>query len=51
MTPAELKKNLLQQLDETVANARRLEGAIAACDEMLKEETTEEETVEEETDD
>ena len=43
MTPAELKENLLQQLEETVAAARRLEGAIAACDELLKEETVKEE--------
>ncbi len=38
MTPAELKENLLKQFDEAVANVRRIEGALAACNELLKEE-------------
>lgn len=43
MTPAELKENLVKQYNEMVVNLKRLEGAIAACDELLKP-TEEEET-------
>ena len=45
MTPAELKENLLKQYDQVITQLRQVEGAIAACDELLKaEETTEEPT-------
>ena len=48
MTSTELKENLIKQYNETVENLRRLEGAIAACDQLTEsEETT---TEEEETD-
>jgi hypothetical protein len=36
MTPAELKKTLLKQYEDTVTQLRQLEGAIQACDELLK---------------
>ena len=44
MTTIELKEQLVKQYNETVVNLQRLEGAIAACDELLK--PTEEETTE-----
>ncbi len=44
MTTAELKENLIKQYNETMVNLQRLEGAIAACDQLLKEEPTEETT-------
>ena len=44
MTTTELKETLVKQYNETVVNLQRLEGAIAACDELLK--PTEEETTE-----
>jgi len=45
MTSTELKENLIKQYNETVENLRRLEGAIAACDQLTESEepTTEEE--------
>ena len=45
MTSAELKEQLIKQLNETVEHLRRLEGAIAACDQLIESEesTTEEE--------
>ena len=43
MTSTELKENLIKQYNETVENLRRLEGAIAACDQLIEEPTTEEE--------
>jgi hypothetical protein len=45
MTSTELKENLIKQYNETVDNLRRLEGAIAACDQLTEAEktTTEEE--------
>jgi hypothetical protein len=42
MTPAELKETLLKQYDQAITQLRQLEGAIQACDELLK--TTEEPT-------
>jgi hypothetical protein len=50
MTPSELKETLVKQYQDAVVNVQRLEGAIAACDELDKsqeEPTTEEETTEE----
>ena len=47
MTTTEYKENLIKQYNETVTNLQRLEGAIAACNTLLEEETTEEETTEE----
>ena len=47
MTTTEYKENLVKQYNEAVVNLQRLEGAIAACNTLLKEETTEEETTEE----
>ena len=46
MSPAELKQNLIEQYNAAVANLQQLQGAIAACDELLKEEPTEEPTEE-----
>jgi hypothetical protein len=46
MTPTQLKENLIEQLNQAVAQVQQLQGAIAACDELLKEETTEETTEE-----
>ena len=44
MTPTQLKEQLIKQYNETVTSLKVLEGAIAACDELLKpieeEETT-----------
>ena len=37
MTPTELKKNLIEQYNQAVAQMQQLQGAIAACDELLKE--------------
>ena len=47
MTTTEYKAQLVKQFNETAANLQRLEGAIAACNALLEEETTEEETTEE----
>ena len=47
MAPAELKENLIKQYNEVVTSLKVLEGAIAACDALLNEETTEEVTTEE----
>lgn len=46
MTPSELKETLLKQYNDAVMNVQRLEGAIAACTELVdsEEETTVEET-------
>ena len=38
MTPAELKQNILKQYEEAITQLRQLEGALAACDELLKKE-------------
>ena len=38
MTPAELKETLLKQYDQAITQLRQVEGALAACDELLKEE-------------
>ena len=46
MSPAELKKNLVAQYNQAAVNLQQLQGAIAACDELLKKETTEETTEE-----
>ena len=46
MSPAQLKENLIEQLNQAVVQVQQLQGAIAACDELLKEETTEETTEE-----
>ena len=42
MSPSELKQNLVKQYNEVVNQLQQLQGAIAACDELLKEEPTEE---------
>ena len=49
MTPSELKETLIKQYNEAVVNVQRLEGAIAACTELISsvEENTVEETTEE----
>ena len=47
MTSTQLKENLIKQYSETIAQLQRIEGAIAACDELIK---SEEPTAEEETD-
>ena len=45
MTPAQLKENLLKQHENTITQLHQLEGALTACDELLKtEEPTEEPT-------
>ena len=36
MTPAELKANILKQYEQAVAQVQQLQGALAACDELLK---------------
>ena len=36
MTPAELKETLLKQYENTITQLRQLEGALQACDELLK---------------
>ena len=36
MTPTELKQNLIEQYNQAVAQMQQLQGAIAACDELLK---------------
>ena len=46
MNPTELKETLVKQYNEMAINLQRLEGAIAACDELLK--PTEEETTDDE---
>ena len=46
MTPNEFKEQLLQQREEAVLNLHRIEGAIAACNQLI-EDTDEEETTEE----
>ena len=48
MNPTELKETLVQQYNEMTVNLQRLEGAIAACDKMLEEETPEEPTADDE---
>ena len=50
MTTSEYKEQLIQKYNETIAMLQRVEGAIAACDELLKsqeETTTEEEPTDE----
>ena len=51
MTTAEYKEQLIQKYNETVVALQQIQGAIAACDELLKsqEETapTEEESTDE----
>ena len=50
MTTTEYKEQLIQKYNETVVALQQIQGAIAACDELIKaQETTEEETTEEET--
>ena len=49
MTPAELKETLVKQYNEVVTSLKVLEGAVAACDALLNQETPEEETTEETT--
>ena len=49
MTTTELRDKLVQQYNETVVNVQRLEGAIAALNQVLESESLEETT--EETDD
>jgi|TARA_Y100000033_G_C2678955_1_gene78072 hypothetical protein len=46
MTTTEYKEQLIQKYNETAVALQQIQGAIAACDELLKsqEETTEEET-------
>ena len=46
MTTTEYKEQLIQRYNETAVVLQQIQGAIAACDELLKsqEETTEEET-------
>jgi len=36
MTAAQLKEQLIKQYNEAVSSLKVLEGAIAACDELLK---------------
>jgi hypothetical protein len=46
MTTSEYKEQLIQRYNETVVALQQIQGAIAACDELLKsqeEPTTEEE--------
>ena len=43
MKPAELKETLIKQYEQTITQLRQLEGAIQACDELLKEEEPTEE--------
>ena len=45
-SPATLKDTLIEQYNQTIAQLQKLEGAIAACNELLNptEETTTEET-------
>ena len=50
MTTTEFKESLLKQRDEAVINLHRIEGAIAACNQIIEDQeknTTEEETTEE----
>ena len=49
MTPAEFKEQLLKQYNDTADALKRIEGALAACDELMK--TEEKEPAEESTDD
>ena len=42
-TPSSLKLELIEQYNNAVATVRKLEGAIAACNELEKEEPTPEE--------
>ena len=51
MTTTELRDELVKQYNETAVNLQRLEGAIAACNQLLEEVATEETTEEEATDD
>ena len=51
MTTTELRDELVKQYNETVQNIQRLEGAIAACNQLLEAESLEETTEEETTDD
>ena len=48
MTPAEFKEKLIKQYNETLTALQRIEGALSACYELMKEE---EATTEESTDD
>ena len=48
-SPATLKDNLIEQYNQTIVQLQKLEGAIAACNELLS--ATEEETTTEETPD
>ena len=43
-TPSSLKLELIEQYNKAVATVQKLEGAIAACNELEKEETPTEET-------
>lgn len=45
-SPATLKDNLIEQYNQTIVQLQKLEGAIAACNELItaEEETTTEET-------
>ena len=51
MTTTELRDQLVKQYNETATNLQRLEGAIAACNQLLEGAATEETTEEEPTDD
>ena len=46
MTPTEFKEDLMKQYEQAVQQVYKLQGAIAACDQLTPE-TTEEETTEE----
>ena len=48
MTPSALKETLLKQYNEQVAVLQQLQGALAACDQLLAEESTETTDTEEE---
>ena len=44
MKPAELKEILIKQYDQAITQLRQIEGALQACEELLKDdEPTEEE--------
>jgi hypothetical protein len=49
MTTTEYKEQLIQKYNETVVTLQQIQGAIAACDELIK--SQEEPTEEEPTDD
>ena len=50
MTPTEYKENLVKQYNETLVNLQRLEGAIAACNELTYVQNNQDTTTEETTD-